>query len=184
MRNLTSLLASSALLLTLTATALAQHSHQHHQTPQSPYAGYQTRTIKALSPEQIEGLKAGHGLTLALAAELNNYPGPVHVIDLAKPLALSDEQQTRIAALYAEMKREAVALGETLITQEAALDRQFAERSVTPESLESALKEIGDTQTKLRYTHLKYHLATVKILDAHQIARYSQLRGYAESLPR
>ncbi len=46
---------------------------------QSPYAGMQARPIKALSAEQIADLKAGRGLSLALAAELNGYPGPRHV---------------------------------------------------------------------------------------------------------
>jgi hypothetical protein len=47
-----------------------------------PYAGMQARAIKALSAEQIADLKAGRGLSLALAAELNGYPGPRHVLEL------------------------------------------------------------------------------------------------------
>ena len=34
-----------------------------------PYAGLQARPIKALSAEQIADLKAGRGMSLALAAE-------------------------------------------------------------------------------------------------------------------
>jgi hypothetical protein len=44
------------------------------------------RPIKALSAEQIADLKAGQGLSLALAAELNGYPGPRHVLELGKQL--------------------------------------------------------------------------------------------------
>ncbi len=55
----------------------------------APYAGQQTRAIKALSPEDIAGLRAGDGMAMAKAAELNRYPGPRHVLDLAGPLALS-----------------------------------------------------------------------------------------------
>jgi hypothetical protein len=44
---------------------------------QSPYAGMQTRPIKALSAEQVADLKAGRGMGLAMAAELNGYPGPL-----------------------------------------------------------------------------------------------------------
>jgi hypothetical protein len=40
------------------------------QSPQ-PYAGMQTRPIKALSDQQIADLRAGRGMGLALAAELN-----------------------------------------------------------------------------------------------------------------
>ncbi len=38
---------------------------------QTPYAGMQTRQIKALSEQQIADLGAGRGMGLALAAELN-----------------------------------------------------------------------------------------------------------------
>jgi hypothetical protein len=61
---------------------------------QSPYAGMQTRPIKALSAEQVADLKAGRGMGLAMAAELNGYPGPAHVLELADKLDLSDQQRT------------------------------------------------------------------------------------------
>src|SRR6266849_3579115 len=48
---------------------------------QQPYAGLQTRPIKAISEQQIADLKAGRGMSLALAAELNGYPGPKHVLE-------------------------------------------------------------------------------------------------------
>ena len=40
---------------------------------QTPYAGMQTRPIKALSEQQVADLGAGRGLGLALAAELNQW---------------------------------------------------------------------------------------------------------------
>jgi hypothetical protein len=46
---------------------------------QTPYAGMQDRAIKALSEQQVADLGAGRGMGLALAAELNDYPGPSHV---------------------------------------------------------------------------------------------------------
>jgi len=48
---------------------------------QTPYAGMQMRSIKALSDQQIADLAAGRGMGLALAAELNGYPGPSHVLN-------------------------------------------------------------------------------------------------------
>ena len=42
---------------------------------QTPYAGMQSRPIKALSEQQVADLQAGRGMGLALAAELNGYPG-------------------------------------------------------------------------------------------------------------
>jgi hypothetical protein len=55
---------------------------------QTPYAGMQTRSIKALSEKQVADLGAGRGMGLALAAELNGYPGPSHVLELADQLVL------------------------------------------------------------------------------------------------
>src|SRR5207253_10196718 len=90
------LFATGALLLA-SATALAQ----------TPYAGMQARSIKALSEQQISDLDAGRGMGLALAAELNGYPGPSHVLELADRLALTDDQRERVKALFASMKAEA-----------------------------------------------------------------------------
>jgi hypothetical protein len=145
---------------------------------QSPYAGMQTRTVKALSDQQITDLKAGRGMGLALPAELNGYPGPIHVLELADQLGLSDEQKSRIKDLFNSMKAEAVPLGTKLLEQEADLDQQFASRSITAESLKATTAQIGATQAELRNTHLKYHLQTAAILSAEQMQHYSMLRGY------
>src|SRR6185295_20016721 len=95
---------------------------------QTPYAGMQTRPVKALSEQQVSDLSAGRGMGLALAAELNGYPGPSHVLELADKLQLSADQRARIKALFDSMKAEALPLGAKLIAQEADLDRQFATR--------------------------------------------------------
>ena len=145
---------------------------------QSPYAGMQARSIKALSEQQIADLKAGRGMGLALPAELNGYPGPIHVLELSDNLGLSAEQKSRIEALFKSMKAEAVPLGEELLAQEMALDQQFASHSITADSLTAATAQIGTTEAQLRNTHLKYHLRTAQILSAEQIQHYSTLRGF------
>ncbi|HYV03741.1 MAG TPA: hypothetical protein VFB82_04100, partial [Blastocatellia bacterium] len=63
---------------------------------QTPYAGMQTRTIKSLSEQQVADLGAGRGMGLALAAELNGYPGPSHVLELADKLDLSVDQRASV----------------------------------------------------------------------------------------
>jgi len=148
---------------------------------QSPYAGMQARSIKALSEQQIA--EAGRGMGLALPAELNGYPGPAHVLDLSDQLGLSAEQKARVQSLFDAMKAEAVPLGERLLEQEAALDQQFASRSITPQRLKTATAAIGGTQGKLQETHLKYHLQTAQILTPDQMQRYSALRGYGSTVP-
>jgi hypothetical protein len=85
----------------------------------------QTRSIKALSEQQLVDLGAGRGMGLALTAELNGYPGPSHVLELADELELSADQRDRIRAQFDAMKAEAMPIGAKLIEQEAALDKQF-----------------------------------------------------------
>ena len=152
------------------ATAWAQ-THQ-------PYAGLQARPVKALSDQQVADLKAGRGMGLALAAELNGYPGPLHVLELATALGLSDDQRARVAGLFDTMKQEAVPLGERLIAAETALDRQFADKTITAASLGEATRDIASVQGELRLAHLKHHLATLELLTPDQAARYAALRGY------
>jgi hypothetical protein len=150
---------------------------------QTPYAGMQTRPIKALSEQQVADLKAGRGMGLALAAELNGYPGPSHLLELADRIGLTEVQRSEVKTMFEAMKAEAIPLGERLLAQETALDRLFADRKATPDTLAAATAQIGNTQAKLREAHLKYHLATVAMLDQSQIRRYEELRGYAGGIP-
>ena len=74
----------------------------HGATP-SPYAGQQSREIKALSGAEQSDLLAGKGMGLAKAAELNGYPGPAHVLELAGELELSAEQRERTQEVWQAM---------------------------------------------------------------------------------
>ncbi|WP_426525642.1 Spy/CpxP family protein refolding chaperone [Bradyrhizobium sp. McL0615] len=161
-----------AAALILTATAVAA---------QTPYAGMQNRSIKALSEQQVADLAAGRGMGLALAAELNGYPGPSHLLELAEKLELSADQRASLKAMFDAMKSEALPLGAKLIEQEADLDKQFVERTITPENLKASTTAVAVTQGQLRETHLKYHLSTVAVLSPHQMHRYAELRGYGDS---
>ncbi|WP_211250297.1 Spy/CpxP family protein refolding chaperone [Fodinicurvata fenggangensis] len=143
-----------------------------------PYSGLQEREIKALSQEELADLQAGRGMGFALAAELNGYPGPLHVLELARQLDLTSEQEARVQALYDSMKDAAEEQGARLVELEAKLDRKFAEQSITSESLQALTAEIGQARAALRATHLKSHLTTRDLLSAEQIAAYAELRGY------
>ena len=167
---------SAALLAVVAAlsNAAAQTAHPHQQ----PYAGLETRAVKALSDQQLPDLRAGRGMGLALSAELNGYPGPLHVLEHADALSLNPAQRERTKALFEAMRAEAVPLGERLIQQEADLERLFATKVVQPATLEGATAAIGATQGKLRAAHLRYHLAMVDLLTLEQVRRYAELRGY------
>lgn len=176
-----------ALLLTFGFPAAAQHRHgaamPGHSagappTAASPYAGMAGREVKALSEQQIADLKAGRGMGLALAGELNGYPGPAHVLELADALQLTPEQRRRTQALFEAMKTETVPIGERIIADEVSLDRLFYERRVTQQLLDDATARIGAAQGALRGAHLRYHLAIADLLTPVQTARYAELRGY------
>jgi hypothetical protein len=145
----------------------------------SPYVGEEARPIKALSAAETADLLAGNGMGLARAAELNGYPGPAHVLDLAAELRLTAEQQEGIAAVRDRMRRAAVALGEAIVAAERALDAAFAGRTVDPAGLEAQVAEIAELTGVLRAVHLAAHLETTALMTAPQIARYDALRGYA-----
>src|SRR5258708_13618981 len=110
----------------------------------------QARSIKALSDQQIADLRAGRGMGLALAAELNGYPGPSHLLELADKIGLSDTQRNGARSMFEAMKAETIPTGERLIAQEAALDKLFVDHAITPEKLSGATTEIGLTQSQLR----------------------------------
>jgi hypothetical protein len=142
---------------------------------QTPYTGMQMRSIKALSDQQIAELRAGRGMGLALAAELNGYPGPSHLLELAEKIGLSDVQLNAARGMFEAMRAETIPIGERLIAQEAALDKLFADHTITPENLSVATAEIGVTQAQLRAAHLRYHLSTLAMLEPAQIQRYSMM---------
>lgn len=171
----------SRLWIVMAATLVAVATAQAQHASPSPYSGLEARPIKALSDQQIADLRAGRGMGLALPAELNGYPGPIHVLELGDQLGLTGEQRTRVQDLHAAMKAETVPLGERLIAQETDLDRQFATKSVTPASLQATTAAIGATQGALRLAHLRYHLSTLEILTPGQVRRYGELRGYQAS---
>ena len=150
-------------------------------TAESPYAGQEYRSIKSMSPQDIEALENGEGMGLAKLAELNRYPGPKHVLDLAQQLSLTPEQVAETRSLFDDMQSRAVAVGHELLAAEAELDRAFEENEINAEMLESALLEIGETRARLRFVHLEAHLRQKLLLTDAQITLYNLIRGYGQN---
>jgi hypothetical protein len=123
-------------------------------------------------------------MSLALPAELNGYPGPSHVLELAEPLALTQDQRARTQLLLSEMKREAVAFGARLIESERLLDALFADGVATTETVAAATAHAAQLQGQLRALHLKYHVEMRQLLTTTQLARYDHLRGYRSAAHR
>ncbi|HZA57355.1 MAG TPA: hypothetical protein VE616_24140 [Candidatus Udaeobacter sp.] len=147
----------------------------------SPYAGQETREIKALSRDEINGYLSGDGMGFAKAAELNHYPGPKHVLDLADQLQLSEEQRRRSQMIFEDMKSKAVSLGRQLVEKERLLDSRFGDAKISDAELVQLVTEISVLHGKIRAAHLQAHLAQRAALTADQLMRYDTLRGYQGS---
>lgn len=153
-----SLLAGIALLASPFAVVEDGHGAHHRVAQpqgmhaQSPYSGMQVRRIKALSEQQVEDLQAGKGMSLALPAELNGYPGPSHTLELADQLKLTPDQQARTQALFTQMQHQARAAGEQVISAEAGLDKLFKEKKATPDAVKAATAKAAQAQGELRET--------------------------------
>lgn len=144
----------------------------------SPYQGQEQRTIKALSDADVDALLDGRGWGFAKAAELNHYPGPRHVLDMAEELKLTPEQQKQTQDLFNRMRAKARQLGKELVESERRLDQAFASAEIDAERLNRLLEDIASARKKLRYVHLQAHLEQRGILDRHQVMVYDRVRGY------
>jgi len=165
---------STALAALLLAAPLAAQDHSHQA---SPYAENRSE-IAALTAPELEQLRAGDGMGLARAAELNSYPGPKHLLEMADHIGLTEEQKKAVESIRLEMLDEAVALGEQVIESERRLDRLFADGSIEEATMTRALQDIGLLKARLRGAHLRAHLRVTGLLDETQIEMYDRMRGY------
>jgi uncharacterized protein (DUF305 family) len=147
----------------------------------SPYTDQLESSVRGLSQEDIDGLLAGEGMGYARSAELNGYPGPSHVLSLATELRLTAEQQANIQPIMNEMKTKAIALGQEIVTAEAALSEAFADKSISSATLQTQLSNLANLYAELRQIHLEAHLAVTPLLTDEQITHYQVLRGYAQN---
>lgn len=142
------------------------------------HSGKEGREIKALSESEVSGLLSGEGMGYAITAELNGYPGPAHVLELAEELELTAEQRAETEALFSEVKGEARELGAELVAAEWKLDEMFRDKTVDESSMVEAVAMIGQIDARLRAAHLKAHLRQIQVLSEHQVNKYLMLRGY------
>jgi Spy/CpxP family protein refolding chaperone len=133
-----------------------------------------------LSEDQIAQLLAGEGMGLAKPAELNHYPGPKHVIELARELNLTPEQRRRVEKIRESMLASARDLGARIVEAERTLDLRFRTGHIDQASLNELTVAIGQLQAELRAVHLGAHLTTQQILTAGQIKEYDVRRGYSK----
>lgn len=166
-------LAIAALSAVSLLAAAAQAQHQ-------PYAGEQSRDIKALSPGEVKQYLSGAGMGYAKAAELNQFPGPMHVLELADKLGLSAQQRVEVKRLMDAHKAEARAIGARFVESERAVDALFRSGKADQAALAEAVRAAAALAGEYRLSHLETHRRTRGLLTPEQVARYDQLRGYAK----
>lgn len=160
-----------------------QNDHEDSRADPSseqPYAGYEERSIKALDNQRVDDLLEGRGAGYALSAELNRYPGPRHVLDLAEDLVLTQEQEETVQAIFAEMEAEVRPMGRELVDLEERLERSFQDETIDEDQLAQLTDELARVEGGLREAHLSAHLETKDILSPEQVEEYDRLRGYSE----
>lgn len=173
----------AGLLLVLAACVVARPALAQHEHAESPYAGMEGSEIPSLTAKELGDLRSGAGMGLARPAELNGYPGPRHVLELAEALELTEEQRTGVESVYSEMRARAVELGETIVEAERHLGLRFQHRHVDDESLRNLTADIARMYGELRFVHLRAHLATRDLLTEDQVDAYDRLRGYRQGEP-
>ncbi len=144
----------------------------------APYAGQDTRPVSSFSDADINALRAGDGWGLAKPAELNGWPGPRHILDLAEELELSTEQKAAVQAIFDAMNTRARALGAELIEAERALDSAFETGEIDALRLSRLLDDAEALRAALREAHLAAHIEATPVLTRHQRVSYARLRGY------
>ena len=130
----------------------------------------------ALSEQQIEQYRAGAGMGYAKAAELNRYPGPMHVLELADKLALTPEQHAATERLMKEHKAQARAIGARLVEAQESLDELFRAGGVEQAALAKAVEHTGRIEAQYRLSHLETHRRMRALLTEEQVAQYDKLR--------
>jgi hypothetical protein len=172
----------------VTAGIAEQHAVENHHfdgdtdstsssatsSPQiSPYAGQEVKDIQSLQNGTGEAFGG-----MAKLAELNGYPGPRHVLDMASDLQLTDRQRIETELIYQNMHDRAKGIGAAIIAVEHDMDRAFANKTITQENLKLMLDKSADLYGQLRFVHLSAHLDTMQMLTIEQVQMYDKIRGY------
>lgn len=141
------------------------------------------RAVSALAAEEIAALKQGSGLSFALAAELNGWPGPDHVLAHEAELRLSADQKARLKGIVDALRRKAIALGAAYISAEERLADAFRSGAAQPVTLARLVRQAEEARADLRLAYLAAHLETAQVLTADQRRRSQELSANAPRPP-
>jgi Spy/CpxP family protein refolding chaperone len=132
-----------------------------------------------LSAEEVKQYLSGAGMGYARPAELNRYPGPMHVLELADKLELTPSQRASTKALMDAHKAQARAIGAKRVESERAIDSLFRAGNADEAALADAVRAAAAIDGEYRLSHLDTHRRMRALLTDAQVERYVRLRGYA-----
>lgn len=168
--NIRTICVSASLAALLVASAMPAGAQQ---TPQSGHKGGGPQSMQM---REHRSLMQGRGMGMARIADVNGYPGPMHVLQHAEALELSEEQRAQTAEIRDRVRNEAPAIGEQIVAAEKRLEAMFAEGEVEPAAMDALLSEIADLRARFRSVHLTAHLDQARVLTEAQIEQYMELR--------
>ncbi|MEM7053218.1 MAG: hypothetical protein AAF446_01590 [Pseudomonadota bacterium] len=174
-RWMSSLLIASTLLLCtgLITTFSPVQSQQVQQASDND----KLEALQAMPERRFNGLLEGRGMGLARIANMKGYPGPMHVLEMAEQLGISDEQRAQTEQIMQRMRSTAKQRGRELIEAERRLEALFDGGLVQPSAVDAALLEIGMLQAQVRAAHLHAHIEQARVMTLSQIERYTELRA-------
>ena len=180
MRTVTCLTVACLAVASLSAAAMAAEDPLT-----SPYRHQAQSSLRGFSENEISELRAGTGMGLARAAELNSYPGPRHVLDAiaAGRLQANPHQVQQLQEIFDAMGNDARRVGAQILSEEEQLETAFRATTIVEPDLRARVAGIASLQGELRIIHLRAHLQSRTVLTEAQIARYDELRGYTTGQP-
>jgi Spy/CpxP family protein refolding chaperone len=160
---------AAGLLLTASSPSWGQHGHgAGHE------AGQQAAQVCAEEFDNVVGQGLGFGM--AFAADQNDYPGPIHILELKERLKLSADQEARTQVLLHAMFAESKPKSARLLEAEAKLRRLFAQRAADDAAVRAAVAEVEHARGEVRLVHLLAHLKTRDLLTEDQRRIYHEAR--------
>ena len=149
--------------------------------PEAGHQGNRHQSMQAMQTREFNNLQQGRGMGMARVAETNGYPGPMHVLEHAEALELTDGQIERTRELKTRVRTRAPELGNQIVDAEKRLEAMFAEGGVNAAKMDSLLIEIAELRAHLRSLHLTAHLDQAAVLTETQIEQYKTLRSAGRS---
>jgi Spy/CpxP family protein refolding chaperone len=137
---------------------------------------FSTLCVAQTIPPDKGVLERGEGAGAALYADINGYPSPKHVIDMADELNLSEQQLKDVQSIFDDMAESARAKGEEIIAREQEYHTMFKAGKATEAGARKLAVEIGRLRGELRAVHMIAHIQTKDVLTNDQIARYTKAR--------